>query len=218
MCSNTPASQSGEAVRRGQRSNGAKNTRGRSLGCPACQNLAAFHQRCGERKSNHFLRRHVRLRKYRSACKRARWPPEADSACAAVRPQTTCQKVILFDSHDTRGRSLGCRDIPSSDGHGQRVCNFLHDGLRLILLADAKDLRSQFQSAIQHIPLPLSSDFRRRPTQQTTPDGWYCRLQEYFIDKNADLQRTNIAGCNKMIEFVVNFVTNRYEAAALLVQ
>ena len=79
-------------------------------------------------------------------------------------------------------------------------------------------VRSQFQSAIQHIPLPLSSDFRRRPTQQTTPDGWYCRLQEYSIDKNADLQRTNIAGCNKMIEFVVNFVTNRYEAAALLVQ
>ena len=160
----------------------------------------------------------MRLRKYRSACKRASWPPEADSACAAVRPQLPCQKVILFDSLNTRGLSLGCRDIPSSDGHGQRVCNFLHDGLRLILLADAKDLRSQFQSAIQHIPLPLSSDFRRRPTQQTTPDGWYCRLQEYFIDKNADLQRTNISGCNKMIEFVVNFVTNRYEAAALLVQ
>ena len=160
----------------------------------------------------------MRLRKYRSACKRASWPPEADSACAAVRPQLPCQKGILFDSHDTRGRSLGCRDIPSSDGHGQGVCNFLHDGLRLILLADAKDLRSQFQSAIQHSPFTPFIDFRRRPTQQTAPDGWYCRLQEYFIDKNADLQRTNSVKCNKMIEFVVNFVTNRYEAAALLVQ
>ena len=113
MCSNTPASQSSEAVRRGQRSNGAKNTRGRSLGCPACQNLVAFHQRCGERKSNHFLRRHVRLRKYRSACKRARRSPWADSACAAVRPQNPGQQVILFDSHHTRGRSLGCRDVPA---------------------------------------------------------------------------------------------------------
>ena len=40
----------------------------------------------------HFLRRHVRRRKYFSACKRARRPPEADGACAAVRPQTSLSK------------------------------------------------------------------------------------------------------------------------------
>ena len=32
-------------------------------------------------------------------------------------------------------------------------------------------------SEFGHVTLPLSSDFRRRPTQQTAPDGWYCRLQ-----------------------------------------
>ena len=64
---------------------------------PFSKNLVAFHQRCGERKSDHFLRRHVRLRKYRSACKRARRPPPAEGACVAVRPQHPCQKVILFD-------------------------------------------------------------------------------------------------------------------------
>lgn len=37
-----------------EQANTIKNTRGRSLGCPACQNLVAFHQRCGERKSNFF--------------------------------------------------------------------------------------------------------------------------------------------------------------------
>ena len=95
--------------------------------------------------------------------------------CSQAANHLSKRNTFLQSRHPRR--SLGCRDIPSSDGHGQRVCNFLHDGLRLILLADAKDLRSQFQSAIQHIPLPLSSDFRRRPTQQTAPDGWYCRLQ-----------------------------------------
>ena len=33
---------------------------------------------------------------YFSACKRARRPPEADSACAAVRPQTPLSKSITF--------------------------------------------------------------------------------------------------------------------------
>ena len=38
-------------------------------------------------------------------------------------------------------------------------------------------VRSQFQSAIQHCHVTPFVDFRRRPTQQTAPDGWYCRLQ-----------------------------------------
>ena len=33
------------------------------------KNLVEFRRRSGERKSNHFLRRHVRLRKYFSGCK-----------------------------------------------------------------------------------------------------------------------------------------------------
>ena len=62
------------------------------------KDLVEFRRRSGERKSKHFLRRHVRRRKYFSACKRALCPPRADRECAAVRPQTLCQKVILFDS------------------------------------------------------------------------------------------------------------------------
>ena len=60
------------------------------------KNLVEFRRWCGERKSNHFLRRHVRLRKYCSACKRARRPPKADGACAAVRPQTPLSKRNPF--------------------------------------------------------------------------------------------------------------------------
>ena len=60
------------------------------------KNLVEFRRRSGEKKSNHFLRRHVRRRKYRSACKRARCSSPADSACAAARPQTSCQKSNPF--------------------------------------------------------------------------------------------------------------------------
>ena len=48
------------------------------------------------KSKDHFLRRHVRLRKYFSACKRARRPPWADGACAAVRPQTPLSKKRRF--------------------------------------------------------------------------------------------------------------------------
>ena len=44
----------------------------------------------------HFLRRHVRRRKYFSACKRARRSLLADGACAAVRPQPHLSKSITF--------------------------------------------------------------------------------------------------------------------------
>ena len=60
--------------------------------CSLSKSLVEFRRRSGERKSNHFLRRHVRRRKYFSACKRARRPPPADSACAAVRPQIPLSK------------------------------------------------------------------------------------------------------------------------------
>ena len=73
------------------------------------QNLVEFRRRSGERKSDHFLRRHVRRRKYRSACKRARWQPKADSACDAVRPQFSCPKVILL------GRETGSAARSLSD-------------------------------------------------------------------------------------------------------
>ena len=60
------------------------------------KNLVEFRRCSGERKSDHFLRRHVRRRKYFSACKRARCPPPADSACAAVRPQIPLSKSSTF--------------------------------------------------------------------------------------------------------------------------
>ena len=56
----------------------------------------------------------MRRRKYFSACKRAHRPPTADSACAAVRPQThLSKKVILFDrlktaKHDRASLFLFC--------------------------------------------------------------------------------------------------------------
>jgi hypothetical protein len=68
----------------------------RSTGSSLSKDLVAFHQWRSERKSDHFLRRHVRRRKYFSACKRARRLPPADGACAAVRPQTLLSKSIPF--------------------------------------------------------------------------------------------------------------------------
>ena len=153
---------------------------------PFSKNLVAFHQRCGERKSDHFLRRHVRLRKYRSACKRASWPPGADSACAAVRPQNPCQKVILFDRLKApEAFASGAPLVYRLHGHpaGQCVGDRVHDFLCLFFAAALKDVGGEVEadmdgsSEFGHVTLPLSSDFRRRPTQQTAPDGWYCRLQ-----------------------------------------
>ena len=60
------------------------------------KDLVEFRRRSGERKSKHFLRRHVRRRKYFSACKRALCPPRADRECAAVRPQTPLSKSNTF--------------------------------------------------------------------------------------------------------------------------
>ena len=64
--------------------------------CSLSKSLVEFRRRSGERKSNHFLRRHVRRRKYFSACKRARRPPPADSACSAVRQPTPLSKSNTF--------------------------------------------------------------------------------------------------------------------------
>ncbi len=57
------------------------------------KNLVAFRRRSGE---------------YFSACKRARWPPKVDGACAAAGRKPLCQKGILFDSlkKDAAGGSV----------------------------------------------------------------------------------------------------------------
>ncbi len=47
------------------------------------KNLVEFRRRSSEEKPDHFPRRHVRLGKYFSACKRTRRPLLADGACAA---------------------------------------------------------------------------------------------------------------------------------------
>ena len=68
----------------------------RSVGSACPKASQSFAARSGERKSNHFLRRHVRRRKYRSACKRAHRPPWADGACAAAGRKPFRQKSTTF--------------------------------------------------------------------------------------------------------------------------
>ena len=46
------------------------------------KNLVEFRRRSGERKSDHFLRRHVRRRKYFSGCKCGICAPAAHKLCA----------------------------------------------------------------------------------------------------------------------------------------
>ena len=70
-------------------------------------------------------------------------------------------------------------------GHpaGQCVGDRVHDFLCLFFAAALKDVGGEVEadmdgsSEFGHVTLPLSSDFRRRLTQRTAPDGWYCRLQ-----------------------------------------
>ena len=70
-------------------------------------------------------------------------------------------------------------------GHpaGQCIGDRVNDFLCLFFAATLKDVGGEVEadmdgsSEFGHVTLPLSSDFRRRPTQQTAPDGWYCRLQ-----------------------------------------
>ena len=66
------------------------------------KSLAEFRRRSGERKSNHFLRRHVRLRKYFSGCKCGICVPQAHKLCAqqTVAPLS---KSNTFDSNDPAG-------------------------------------------------------------------------------------------------------------------
>ena len=84
-----------DARQRKHRTNG-KTTCGAGSFLGVSKDLVEFRRRSGERKSKHFLRRHVRRRKYFSACKRALCPPRADRECAAVRPQTPLSKSNTF--------------------------------------------------------------------------------------------------------------------------
>ena len=73
------------AVRQSKNSVTSQNPAAEAAGgCSLSKNLVEFRRRSGERKSNHFLRRHVRRRKYFSACKRAHWAPLVYNACAAA--------------------------------------------------------------------------------------------------------------------------------------
>ena len=83
-------------------------------------------------------------------------------------------------------------------GHpvGQCVGDRVHDFLCRIFAAVLKDVGGEVEADVDgssefgHVTLPLSSDFRRRPTQLTTPDGWYCRLQVYSNGKSIKTQVT----------------------------
>ena len=68
------------------------------------KNLVEFRRRSGERKPNYFLRRHVRRRKYFSACKRASCPsPRTASAMQSGSPPL-CQKSNTFLTVSARPR------------------------------------------------------------------------------------------------------------------
>ena len=86
---------------------GARQCAGATNGKTSCtaggfpgmsKNLVEFRRRSGERKSDHFLRRHVRRRKYFSACKRASCPHWRTASALQSGRKPLCQKVILFDS------------------------------------------------------------------------------------------------------------------------
>ena len=85
------------AVRQSKNSVTSQNPAAEAAGgCSLSKNLVEFRRRSGERKSNHFLRRHVRRRKYFSACKRASCPsPRTASAMQSGR-KPLCQKSNTF--------------------------------------------------------------------------------------------------------------------------
>ena len=73
------------------------------------KDLVAFRRRSGERKSNHFLRRHVRRRKYFSGCKCGICAPAAHKLCAQqTAPPLVKKEYFLTVSKSRRsGRSGG---------------------------------------------------------------------------------------------------------------
>lgn len=118
----------------------------------------------------------MRLRKYRSACKRAGWPPEADSACAAVRPQLSCQKGILFDRLKApeafaSGAPLVYRLHGPIDG--QRIEDHINDRLRVIFAVLAEDFGSDVKTNMNRTH-NYFTPFVRFPTPSHTMDdiGW----------------------------------------------
>ena len=62
------------------------------------KNLAAFRRRSGERKSDHFRRRHVRRGKYFSGCKCGICAPAAHKLCAQQTAAPLSKKQYFFDS------------------------------------------------------------------------------------------------------------------------
>ena len=63
----------------------------------ACSKTSqSFAAAAAKESLDHFLRRHVRRRKYFSACKRAHRPPKADGACAAAGRKPFRQKSTTF--------------------------------------------------------------------------------------------------------------------------
>ena len=66
-------------------------------GLSLSKSLAAFRRRGGEKKSDYFLRQHVRRRKYRSSCKCGICAPPAHKLCAQ-QTAAPLSKSITFDS------------------------------------------------------------------------------------------------------------------------
>ena len=154
----------------------------------------------------------MRLRKYRSACKRASWLPEADSACAAVRPQLPCQKGILFDSLKApeafaSGAPLVYRLHGPQGGHfgGQRIGNRVNDSLRLIFAALFENSGSDAKTNLNQIQNYLTP-FVRFPTPSHTIDdiGWLVLpVTRCIIAKNGQNARDTYMLCVTFLNEIV---------------
>ena len=82
----------------------------RSVGSACPKASQSFANGAAKESLDHFLRRHVRLRKYRSACKRARHPPRRTARALQQAANPFVKKVLLFDSNDPAG------SCPRGDG------------------------------------------------------------------------------------------------------
>lgn len=150
----------------------------------------------------------MRLRKYRSACKRAGWPPEADSACAAVRPQLPCQKGILFDRLKApeafaSGAPLVYRLHGQLDG--QLIGDHINDRLRRIFAENTEDFGSDAKTNMNRTH-NYFTPFLRFPTPSHTIDdiGWLVLpVTRCIIAKNGQNARDTYMLCVTFLNEIV---------------
>lgn len=151
----------------------------------------------------------MRLRKYRSACKRASWLPEADSACAAVRPQLPCQKGILFDRLKApEAFASGAPLVYRLHGPPvrQRIGDHINDRLRLIFAALTENIGSDAKTSLNKTHHNYFTPFVRFPTPSHTMDdiGWLVLpVTRCIIAKNGQNARDTYMLCVTFLNEIV---------------